>query len=70
VFLVNSPLISLAAPQLLGEALSRNYGRYFAEFLNEDSLVHLGLLALPTCVGFSTVTVTLALEVFLGNSAA
>jgi hypothetical protein len=34
-----------------GQALSLNYGRCFAEFLNEDSLVHLRLLASPTCVG-------------------
>ncbi len=30
----------------------RTYGRFFAEFLNEDSPVHLRLLASPTCVGF------------------
>ena len=34
-----------------GQALFRSYGRLFAEFLNEDSLVHLGLLDLSTCVG-------------------
>ena len=34
-----------------GQTLSRSYGRYIAEFLNEDSLVHLGLLDLSTCVG-------------------
>ena len=34
-----------------GEALSRSYGRFFAEFLNDESLVPLGLLALSTCVG-------------------
>ena len=51
MFLVNSPLSSLAAALLLGQTLSRNYGRCFAEFLNEDSLVHLRLLALSTCVG-------------------
>jgi len=33
------------------KALSRSYGRFIAEFLNEESLVPLGLLALPTCVG-------------------
>ena len=32
-------------------ALFRSYGRYFAEFLDEESLVHLGLLDLSTCVG-------------------
>ena len=33
------------------QALSRSYGRYIAEFLNEGSLVRLGLLDLSTCVG-------------------
>ncbi len=33
------------------QALSRSYGRFFAEFLGEQSLVRLGLLDLPTCVG-------------------
>ena len=33
------------------QTLSRSYGRLFAEFLNEESLVHLGLLDLSTCVG-------------------
>ena len=31
--------------------MSRSYGRCFAEFLNKGSPVHLGLLALSTCVG-------------------
>jgi len=35
----------------LRQTLSRSYGRCIAEFLNEDSLVHLGLLDLSTCVG-------------------
>ena len=35
----------------LRRTLSRSYGRCFAEFLNEDSLVRLGLLDLSTCVG-------------------
>gem|GEM_PF-7069667 len=34
-----------------GKALSRSYGRFFAEFLNHVSLVRLGLLDLLTCVG-------------------
>ena len=34
-----------------GQALFRSYGRCFAEFLDEESLVHLGLLDLSTCVG-------------------
>ena len=37
--------------KVTGQTLSRSYGRFFAEFLNEDSLVHLGLLDLSTCVG-------------------
>ena len=35
-----------------GQALYRRYGRFFAEFLKDESLVPLGLLALSTCVGF------------------
>ena len=35
----------------MGQTLSRSYGRCIAEFLNEESLVHLGLLDLSTCVG-------------------
>ena len=35
----------------VGKALSLGYGRCIAEFLNEGSLVHLRLLASPTCVG-------------------
>ena len=34
-----------------GQTLSRSYGRCIAEFLNEESLVRLGLLDLSTCVG-------------------
>ena len=34
-----------------GQTLSRSYGRFFAEFLGDLSLVRLGLLALNTCVG-------------------
>ena len=30
----------------------RTYGRFFAEFLNEDSPIRLGILYQPTCVGF------------------
>ena len=33
------------------QSLSLSYGRYFAEFLNEDSSDHLSLLDSPTCVG-------------------
>jgi hypothetical protein len=34
-----------------GQTLSLSYGRCIAEFLDEESLVHLGLLDLSTCVG-------------------
>ena len=34
-----------------GQTLSRSYGRCIAEFLDEESLVRLGLLDLSTCVG-------------------
>ena len=34
-----------------GQALSLTYGRFFAEFLEDISLVRLGLLDLTTCVG-------------------
>ncbi len=37
--------------RVMGQALFRSYGRLFAEFLDEESLVHLGLLDLSTCVG-------------------
>src|SRR3989344_6091741 len=36
---------------MCGEALSRSYGCFFAEFLGDHSLVRLGLLDLHTCVG-------------------
>ena len=34
-----------------GQALSLTYGRFFAEFLEDLSLVRLALLELTTCVG-------------------
>ena len=40
-----------------GRSISLGYGRFFAEFLNKGSLVHLRLLAQSTCVGFSTDTI-------------
>src|SRR3989344_7320866 len=36
---------------MCSEALSLTYGRFFAEFLGDLSLVRLGLLDLTTCVG-------------------
>ena len=56
-----------------GKALFQSYGRCFAEFLNECSLVRLGLLDLLTCVGLRYGLRALApsfdgsLEVFLGH---
>ncbi len=48
-----------------GQTLSRSYGRCIAEFLNEESLVHLGLLDLSTCVGLRYGRhYTLSLELF------
>ena len=37
--------------KLKGQALFQSYGCFFAEFLEDLSLVRLGLLALTTCVG-------------------
>ena len=70
VFVKQSLELFSCGPPIGGQALLRTYGRCFAEFLNEGSLVHLRLLASPTCVGFSTVTYKLALEVFLDNLSA
>ena len=44
-------------PTCAGRSISLGYGRFFAEFLNKGSLVHLRLLAQSTCVGFSTDTI-------------
>ena len=45
-------VLSLRPHLAMRQALSRSYGRFFAEFLGEYSLVRLGLLDLSTCVGF------------------
>ena len=47
-----------------GQALSRSYGRFFAEFLKDPSLVRLGLLDPTTCVGLRYGTVTFMLRSF------
>ena len=56
MFLVNSwqGVFRCGLPQQaeVRQALSRSYGCYFAEFLEDWSLVRLGLLDLTTCVGF------------------
>lgn len=52
--LANSHILSrdkLMINTVTGQTLSRSYGRCIAEFLDEESLVHLGLLDLSTCVG-------------------
>ena len=52
----------------MGQALSRSYGRFFAEFLEDLSLVRLSLLDSTTCVGLRYGTTTLnPNEVFLGS---
>ena len=53
MFLVNSRLGLVTAASRLGEAplLPRLRG-YLAEFLRESCLAPLGILYLPTCVGF------------------
>jgi len=51
----------------MGQTLFRSYGRFFAEFLEDLSLVRLGLLALITCVGLRYGFRLCNLEVFLGR---
>ena len=51
VFLKRKLAILTVINTVRGQALFRSYGRLFAEFLDEESLVHLGLLDLSTCVG-------------------
>ena len=50
MFLVNSSVDSFAAA-LSRQSLFRSYGRFFAEFLSDGSLVGLGLLDPSTGVG-------------------
>ena len=55
-------------PEGFGRTLSLSYGRYFAEFLEDLSLVRLSLLDSTTCVGLRYGTTTLnPNEVFLGR---
>ena len=69
MFLVNSRLgIILCGPYCYGQTLLLTYGRFFAEFLGDLSLVRLALLELNTCVGFGTVWMYLCLEVFLESA--
>lgn len=51
-----------------GQTLSRSYGRFFAEFLEDLSLVRLSLLDSTTCVGLRYGIIMLnPNEVFLGS---
>lgn len=53
MFLVNSrPGLVTATPFCEGAPLLPKLRGYFAEFLRESCLVPLGILYLPTCVGF------------------
>lgn len=55
-------------PKAARRTLSLSYGRYFAEFLEDLSLVRLSLLDSTTCVGLRYGTVMLnPNEVFLGS---
>ena len=68
MFLINSRRRFVRCAQLdcsNWESLFRSYGRYFAEFLEEQSLVHLGLLDLTTCVGLRYGFMYMILEAFL-----
>jgi hypothetical protein len=76
VFLVNSRLgLDSAASSRSGSKshhpneapLLPKLRGYFAEFLSQSSPDRLGILYLPTCVGFGTGTHCSSLEVFLGG---
>ena len=55
-------------PEGFGRTLSLSYGRFFAEFLEDLSLVRLSLLDSTTCVGLRYGTIMLnPNEVFLGS---
>ena len=65
MFLVNSCQGDFrCGPSCEGQAISLTYGRLYAEFLKDDLLVPLGLLALSTCVGFRYGDLTIALADF------
>ena len=55
-------------PKIQGRTLSLSYGRFFAEFLEDLSLVRLSLLDSTTCVGLRYGTTMLnPNEAFLGS---
>jgi len=61
--------LSLRPHIAMGQALSLTYGRFFAEFLEDLSLVRLTLLELNTCVGFRYGRHILKLRSFSWNRA-
>lgn len=61
--------LSLRPHIAMGQALSLTYGRFFAEFLEDLSLVRLSLLDLNTCVGFRYGRHVLKLRSFSWNRA-
>ena len=68
MFLLNSwQRYFRCGPTCVGQALLLTYGRFFAEFLNEDSLVPLRILSSPTSVGLRYDVHNLNLEDFLGR---
>src|SRR5699024_7794533 len=78
VFLVNSRLgLVTAAPSrstrtglhATGALLLPKLRSQFAEFLDEGSLVHLGILYQPTCVGLRYGRTAVSLEAFLDSPA-
>ena len=52
---------------MMGQSLFRSYGRFFAEFLSEGSLVGLSLLDPSTCVGLRYGRQQLKLTSFSGQ---
>ena len=52
---------------LMGALLIPKLRSQYAEFLNERSLIRLGILSLPTCVGLRYGQPANSLEVFLGG---
>lgn len=62
-------LDSARESQPTGASLLPKLRDHFAEFLNEGSSDRLGILYLPTCVGFGTGTPVLPIDAFLGGMA-
>ena len=68
MFLINSwQEYFSCGPSKERQTLSRSYSRFFAEFLEDLSLVRLGLLALITCVGLRYGAYMIIVEAFLGR---